>query len=152
MILKILSNNYIINITKSLPRGVYRILPSEEFKKDDIVVFEIPEETKKYLFDRKYVPSIVTSMMKKVASEKIDDVIEINNNNELIINNKNWGKVYKYDSYGRKLPEIDVKKMKVQKGEIFLLSDYSDRSFDGRYFGVVPINSIKYKVELFFMF
>lgn len=91
-------------------------------------------------------------MMKKVASEKIDDVIEINSNNELIINSKNWGKVYKYDSYGRKLPEIDVKKMKVQKGEIFLLSDYSDRSFDGRYFGVVPISSIKYKVELFFNF
>ncbi|MGL4946354.1 MAG: S26 family signal peptidase [Cetobacterium sp.] len=152
MILKILSNNYIINVTKSLPRGVYKILHSKEFKKNDIVVFEIPEKAKKYLFDRKYVPSIVTSMMKAVASEKIDDVIEINNDNELIINNKNWGKVYKYDSYGRKLPEIDIEKMKVQKGEILLLSDYSDRSFDGRYFGVVPISSIKYKVELFLKF
>lgn len=148
-VLKVSSRHFIVNTTHSLPRGIYRLYSPENIEKGDIVVFDIPDSAEEYVHGRNYVPSIVTTMMKIVASDSLEDNIRIDNG-ELTVNNENWGAVKKYDSQGRKVPELTIENLK-KENHLLLLSKV-ENSFDGRYFGVIPREKIKNKAELVMKF
>jgi conjugative transfer signal peptidase TraF len=46
------------------------------------------------------------------------------------------------DSDGRYLPRVPDGRYVVQPGEVWLVSTYSPRSWDSRYFGPVPVSAI----------
>lgn len=46
------------------------------------------------------------------------------------------------DSHGRYLPRVADGRYVVQPGEVWLISTYSTRSWDSRYFGPVPVSAI----------
>jgi type IV secretory pathway protease TraF len=46
------------------------------------------------------------------------------------------------DSDGRQLPRVPDGRYVVQPGEVWLVSTYSPRSWDSRYFGPVPVSAI----------
>lgn len=144
-VLKVSSRYFIVNTTHSLPRGIYRLYSPENTGKGDVVVFDIPDNAEEYVHGRSYVPSIVTTMMKIVASDSIGDEIKIENQ-ELTVNNENWGIIKKYDSQGRKVPELAIEDLK-KENHLLLLSKV-ENSFDGRYFGVIPREKIRNKARL----
>lgn len=147
--LKGISKHITINISKSLPRGVYRLYTPLKIDGGDIIVFPIPENVRETFEKRKYTSKFVTSIMKKAAAFENDN-IEIREE-ILYINNISWGKIYKYDSKFRSLPELSIEEVKPQKGEILPLSNI-DHSFDGRYFGPIKEEKIMYKAKLLFTF
>lgn len=143
------ASDYTINLTKSLPRGIYKLYPATNLQIGDIVIFNVPEKTKKYLYGRHYVPKLVTTIMKHISATEKDKINIINN--EIFINNVSWGKITKMDSKGRRLPELSKNDLIPKHGEFLPLAK-TKNSFDGRYFGTIKLNKIKNKAKLVFAF
>lgn len=131
---------FTINITPSMPKGIYFIYPVFQIKKGDIVLISVVPLAKKY------VPIRTKYMMKVVAGTNKDEIYT--QNDELFINGMSWGKIYSFDGKGEKLPKADLK---VKEDEVLLLVK-TDRSFDGRYFGATKKKDIKRKVKLIYKF
>lgn len=148
-ILKDISKHITINISRSLPRGVYRLYTPLKIDRGDIIVFPIPENVRETFEKRKYTSKFVTSIMKKAAAFENDNITI--KKEVLYINNTAWGKIYKYDSKFRALPELSLEEIIPKKNEILPLSNV-DHSFDGRYFGPIEEKKIIYKAELLFTF
>ena len=113
-----IKEDYIINPSQSLPRGIYKLYPPTDIKKGDIVVFEISEDLQNYMKQRGYILSNVTTLMKKVAAFS-DDTVEIKNQ-EIFINNISWGKIYEFDSKYRPLRKLESENLIVKKMSFLL--------------------------------
>lgn len=144
-----IKENYIINPSKSLPRGLYRLYPPTNIKKGDIVVFEISEDLQNYMKQRGYILNNVTTLMKKVAAFS-DDTVEIKNQ-EIFINNISWGKIYEFDSKDRPLRKLESENLILKEDEFLALSTI-DKSFDSRYFGTIKMSKIVAKSKIFLKF
>lgn len=144
-----IKDKYIINPSKSLPRGIYKLYPPTDIKKGDIVVFEISKDLQEYMKQRGYILSNVTTLMKKVAAFS-DDTIEIKNQ-EIFINNISWGKIYEFDSRYRPLKKLKNENLILKDDEFLALSN-TDKSFDSRYFGAIKRTKIVAKSKIFLKF
>lgn len=139
-------NNYILNISQSLPIGIYQKIDSYDYKIDDYVIVKVPEEYKEFIYSRGYMGTDELSaktMLKKIKGINGDsfEVIEgslIKNNTEII------AKVLSKDSKGRELPKIS--KIILKNGEYFLLGEHP-HSLDSRYLGKFQEKDILYKVR-----
>ncbi len=144
-----IKDKYIINPSKSLTRGIYKLYPPVNIKHGDIVVFKIPKELEIYCKHRGYILNRTETLMKRVAAFSTD-TIEIKNQ-EIFINNVSWGKIYNVDSKYRDLPQLKTKDVIPNKNE-FLPLVQTDGSFDGRYFGPIKSQEIQARAELFLQF
>ena len=144
-----LSKKYIINITHSLPRGVYKLSTPVNINKGDVIVFSIPKKINPLIYKRGYAPSRVSSLLKLVGATTEDKIKIIQNT--LFINEVSWGKIYKFDSLNRPLPILKENELQPKKNEILPLA-LTKNSFDGRYFGGISKDSIKYKAMLLIAF
>ena len=139
-------NNYILNISQSLPIGIYQKIDSYDYKIDDYVIVKVPEEYKEFIYSRGYMGTDELSaktMLKKIKGINGDsfEVIEgslIKNNTEII------AKVLSKDSKGRNLPKIS--KITLKNGEYCLLGEHP-YSLDSRYLGKFEEKDILYKVR-----
>ena len=139
-------NNYILNISQSLPIGIYQKIDSYDYKIDDYVIVKVPEEYKEFIYSRGYMGTDELSaktMLKKIKGINGDsfEVIEgslIKNNTEII------AKVLSKESKGRNLPKIS--KITLKNGEYFLLGEHP-YSLDSRYLGKFEEKDILYKVR-----
>lgn len=105
-------NNYCINITPSIPKGIYKLKDIEKLERDKIVYIEIPGDT-----------------------------IQVKNGNNLYINGELRGNIRKYDLQGKKLDSelpIDY----VLKEDEYILLGSDDNSYDSRYFGIIKKDKI----------
>lgn len=144
-------NNYILNISQSLPIGIYQKIDSYDYKIDDYVIVKVPEEYKEFIYSRGYMGTDELSaktMLKKIKGINGDsfEVIEgslIKNNTEII------AKVLSKDSKGRELPKIS--KIILKNGEYFLLGEHP-HSLDSRYLGKFQEKDILYKVSPILIF
>lgn len=144
-------NNYILNISQSLPIGIYQKIDSYDYKIDDYVIVKVPEEYKEFIYSRGYMGTDELSaktMLKKIKGINGDsfEVIEgslIKNNTEII------AKVLSKDSKGRELPKIF--KIILKNGEYFLLGEHP-HSLDSRYLGKFQEKDILYKVRPILIF
>lgn len=139
------------NKTKSLPSGIYRYVPTspELIKSGDLVV-ACPEqnERQKEARRRGYLPYGLGcaggfAPLFKIAMALPDDRVEITQgeikiNGEIIKNSSRLNT----DSQNRDLPPMPDSGV-VPEGKVWLLSDYAKRSWDSRYFGPVPLNTIQ---------
>ena len=79
--------NYVINVTPSLPRGIYRLEKPENLKQGDIVLFDIDEDIKEMMAERKYIPNKKTKLLKTIGAfennkiQIIDEVLYIDMKN-----------------------------------------------------------------------
>lgn len=143
-------NNYIINPSKSLTRGIYKITPIDnDIKQGDIVVFKISKQVKELARERGYILNNVETLMKIVAATKNDKVTI--SENKLFINKVFWGNISKQDSHFRNLPQKSEKELQPLNDEFLLLSKV-DNSFDCRYIGTIKKNDILFKAQLFLKF
>lgn len=147
---------YILNISKSLPIGIYKTFSTNnKIMVGDIVVFIPNEANKKYMIERGYLAEddLVKTLMKKVAGiegdtfsvEKMPDglLFLYKNGNEIV------GPVALKDSKNRELSHISY--LKLKKDEYFLIGE-SSNSYDSRYFGIVKKNEILYKAKAILTF
>jgi conjugative transfer signal peptidase TraF len=137
-----LPKSYYLNLSPSVPLGVYRLTSLGTLAVGDLVVFDPPEGTQPYIYGRGWLPNgwPLIKYVGALAGETFS--IE---GASFYINNKYKGTVYDRDDEGRTLPKITGYHT-VEPGMFLPVSPYS-RSFDGRYFGTVPVNSIKGKAS-----
>ena len=162
-------NNYIFNISKSLPIGIYQKLEDKNFQKGDLVVLDIPKERMDFMISRGYIDgNMLKTMLKRIEGVEgetfkvlsIEDLktYQLNENIEfssidipksskkfLVKENKILGSISNFDSYGRQLPQIESPLI-LNKDEFFVMGE-SDNSFDSRYFGKIKKEEILYKVK-----
>ena len=162
-------NNYIFNISESLPIGIYQKLEDKNFQKGDLVILDIPKERMDFMISRGYIDgNMLKTMLKRIEGVegetfKVLTVEELkgslfSENNEfssieisslpkkfLIKENKILGSISNFDSRGRQLPQIKSPLI-LNKDEFFVMGE-SDNSFDSRYFGKIKKEEILYKVK-----
>ena len=142
-----IKDKYVINPSKSLPRGIYKIIDdNKSIKKGDIVCFTMPKDIEILAKKRNYILQNTNSLMKIVAANR-NDKVELKND-ELFVNNISWGKISYYDSYSRKLEPKSIKELQPKDDDEFLLLSKVKNSFDGRYIGLVKRKDILYKTKL----
>lgn len=137
------SKFFLINITPSLPRGIYIMSSPKNIKRGDLVVFEVPEKIK----NNKYVPSMCKVMLKEVGALS-NDKVEVKNK-ILYINNKKYGKIFEKDLSGEKLEQIE--KLQPTTEEFLPLAPRWN-SWDGRYWGTIELKNIRKKATLLIRF
>ena len=142
-----LPKSYYLNLSPSVPLGVYRLTSSVPLAVGDLVVFDPPEETHPFIYGRHWLPE-GWPLIKYIGALQGDTYSQ--KDDSFFINNTYIGMVYDRDDEGRTLPKITGTHT-VEPGMFLPVSPYS-RSFDGRYFGTVPVNSIKGKASPFWLY
>ena len=137
-----------INTTKSIPVGIYQT-SNRAIGKNSYVMFCPPQND---LFDvarkRDYIgagfsPGGYGYMMKKILAAK-NDIVTINENGVYINGALLPGsKPLKSDSADRAMPNYQIDNHLLSDNELLLMSDISNTSFDGRYFGFITRSQIK---------
>jgi len=131
----------IYSATNSMPKGFYLVIPSKNIKYNDIVEFTPPQHIIDFVKDLHWLPQSNT-LIKHVFAAYGDHVCA--RDNAIWVNHKLIGKIYVEYETKKPLPQIKIcSKLKIN--EYLLLSTKQERSFDGRYFGITTIDSIKGK-------
>ena len=138
--------NYVINVTPSLPLGIYRLKKPDNLKTGDVVLFDLNVDIKERMAERGYIPDKKTKLLKTIGAFE-NNKIEIIDN-FLYVDDENYGEILTYDLSGSKLPQIEIK---VEKG-YFLALTKQNLSFDSRYFGQIKLERIEKKAELIYRF
>ena len=136
--------HYFINASSSLPYGIYHIKKPSGFNKGDIVVFNPPKAAADLIHERQWLPKgwPLLKHIGAVAGETYCVKPQADKSYHLYINNQYTGPVHEKDSQG--LPIIHITGCHVVGRDHFLpVSTYINNSFDGRYFGAVPLTSIR---------
>ena len=128
-----------LNATASLPRGLYLLCPGMP-ERGEYAAFCLSGEFAELARERGYLqagscPSGLRPLLKRVAALPGDNV----DTSALTL--------LAADSHGRPLPSI-LHSGPVPSGMALLLADHPG-SFDGRYFGLVPLNQLQRVRPLF---
>jgi conjugative transfer signal peptidase TraF len=140
-----------INTTKSIPIGLYWI-SNEPVAKGAYVMFCPPqngvfvEAKERGYIGAGFCPGGFGYMIKRILAAK-NDIVVINDegvrvNGEFLP----LSVPRNVDTVGRVLPQFHVDRYTLGEAELLLMSDVSDTSFDGRYFG--PVNRSQIKVVI----
>jgi conjugative transfer signal peptidase TraF len=129
-----------LNLTPSLPQGVYRLAPGAP-EKNDLVSFCLEGEFADLARERGYLtagscPSGLRPLLKRIAGLPGDAIP-----GDLFIRSA--------DSLGRSMPSA-LPEGVIPSGMALLLADHSG-SFDSRYFGLVPLDALQ-RVKPVFVF
>lgn len=137
------------NLTPSLPVGLYhlRSLPTEP-RRGDVVELCLPPAIAGFGIGRGYVgyggcPDGSMPLLKPVAAVP-GDTVQITPEAVLVNGVPVVPPALSTDSAGRLLPALAQGLYRVQPGEVWLLSDHERRSWDGRYYGPVPISALRH--------
>lgn len=136
--LYILSKIYVINVTPSIPLGIYKL---EKFdgvlKKGDLVVYEVDDKYKN-------LTSIKRTMFKSVkpVAAFYEDKVEIKDN-RIYVNGEDYGEIFSKVSsnFNGKMKEDEVLTLSKVRG-----------TFDGRYYGAIKKSKIEKKARLIYEF
>lgn len=148
--------NLLINSTNSYPAGVYIIDKNTNWQKGDLVLVCPPKNKQfkinynNYLKRSNMCSTGTIGLLKKVVAAK-DDIVEVGNAikvNGIEIQNSS---VRNFDHIGKKLYPCYGKYI-VTKNNVWILSDYNDKSFDSRYFCEVPASNVIGKAKLLLEF
>lgn len=137
-----------INLTESIPIGLYRIT-SEASIKNAYVIF-CPDKRKSFRLarDRGYIDHGLSCggygyLMKKVVAVS-GDILSVTNKG-VFVNHilTPYSKPKIQDGMRRSLPQWQVMNYQLQKDEVMTMTSQSEWSFDGRYYGLVHTGQIK---------
>lgn len=145
-----------VNATASMPRGIYRLAPGAPERGDLVSVCLEDGSFATLALDRGYLlpgscPNGLEPLLKRVAGMP-GDLLEIGQDG-IAINGKLWpqSRAVSRDSLGRPLPEArGFGSRTIPAGLALVLSDRHPGGFDSRYFGLVPMASLR-KVEPIFL-
>ena len=139
----LLSEVFYVNVTESLPRGLYMRVPSENFKVGDYIVYEPSAEVKNLIVKNGW-GSGKQDFLKKVGAVEGEKYKISTDTLSFEIEGKYIGRVFETDNKGNELPKLRGE-FEVPQGYILPIAT-NERSFDGRYSGVISVSQIKAKV------
>ncbi|WP_419783938.1 conjugative transfer signal peptidase TraF [Maridesulfovibrio sp.] len=135
---------YRINLTDSMPHGIYQIVPGKPGR-GDLVTFSLSEDNPYFQIslERHYLGLNGNRPLLKILAGLPGDSIEITAsgvriNSELLP--RTQAKIS--DHHGRQLP-IFLKSTVIPSAKGLALSTYTENSFDGRYFGLVDMDQMR---------
>ncbi|MDD2464481.1 MAG: conjugative transfer signal peptidase TraF [Desulfobulbus sp.] len=137
-----------VNLTSSLPVGLYR-LASEPLHRGQIVAFCLDDPKFIQLArERGYLapgscPSGLRPLLKVINGLPGDKICSFDG--RIMVNNRvlEHTKILGRDNQGRAMPPSHLSSGVIPAGKALLLSQHHDGSFDSRYFGLVPIVSLR---------
>jgi len=129
---------FIWNASASVPIGLYIVGRATQLQIDDLVVVTPPEDVAAFLTDGGYLPRGVP-LLKRVLALPGQTVCRIGRT--ITVDSIAVGDARERDSHGRALPLWQGCRV-VAEGDVFLMNRQSADSFDGRYFGPLPIASV----------
>jgi conjugative transfer signal peptidase TraF len=132
------SPRFIWNASASVPIGLYIVGRATQIQIDDLVVVTPPEDVAAFLADGGYLPRGVP-LLKRVLALPGQTVCRIGRT--ITVDSIAVGDARERDSHGRALPLWQGCRV-VAEGDVFLMNRQSADSFDGRYFGPLPIASV----------
>jgi conjugative transfer signal peptidase TraF len=125
----------LLNLTPSVPRGLYLVTPCPTVTRGMLVVVPPPASVAALLVARGYLAP-QTPLLKPVAALAGDEVCI--DDTGVRINGVWMTHVDTADTSGRPLPSWQGC-VTLPEGEVFLLSTWHAHSLDSRYFGPVPV-------------
>ena len=138
-----ISEIFYLNVTSSLPRGLYMKIPCQEISRGDYIIYEPSEEVKAIII-RNGWGNGKHDFLKKVGAVA-GDKFSINADTLIFeIEGKYIGKVFEKDNVGHELPKLRGN-FEVPKDCVLPIAT-SERSFDGRYSGTISTSQIKARV------
>jgi conjugative transfer signal peptidase TraF len=129
---------WVWNETASVPIGLYRIQPTVPVRIGDIVALRLPEREATLLATRGYLPFGVL-LLKPVAALAGQNVCRIGVH--VTIDGKAAGDAKTVDHRGRPLPVWQGCRT-LGSGQVFVMNAAVPTSLDGRYFGVLPMDTV----------
>lgn len=139
-----------LNVTPSMPRGIYRLIPGS-LRRGDMAAFCLDGPWAQLAARRGYVASGqcqsgIRPLIKNLAAIP-GDGLEISDYGITVLAQDGKGHFWlapaqSEDGHGRPLPASDLRAGLVPDGMALLLSGHPG-GFDGRYFGLVPIETLK---------
>ncbi|WP_031555677.1 S26 family signal peptidase [Parvularcula oceani] len=133
----------VYNGSRSVPIGWYVVSQKPRYEHDDLVLAEPPPAFARLIERRGYLPSDVP-LIKRVAALDGDTVCTSDDALEVQLGTGETTTVrsLSMDRSGWVMPRWEGCRT-LAAGEVLLLLSDTDRSLDGRYFGPVPITSIR---------
>ena len=137
--------NLYVNLTSSLPRGVYQLFPEEKITRGDVVLVVDLEEIG---IDRALCPYNV--LLKQIAAFE-GDMID-SNGKQIFINGRilPHSEIFTKDKYGKNLPQQQYP-YTIPNGAAYLTSQ-NKYGYDSRYYGPVDKRRIAGKARLLLKF
>jgi conjugative transfer signal peptidase TraF len=129
---------FIWNASASVPIGLYRLAPVSRVTVPDLVVVAPPEPLASFLAARGYLPRGVP-LLKRVLALAGDTVCR--HGATITAFDQVYGVARERDGQGRPLPVWQGCRT-LAPGEVFLMNWDATDSFDGRYFGILPVTTI----------
>ena len=127
----------VINLTASMPRGIYRLSRERAPQRHDLVIVRLTPGTNDIAVSRGYLAAN-RPVLKRVAGVAGDRVCRIGG--AVSINGLPAAIAREHDRAGRALPHWQGC-LRLRPRQLFVLGTAAD-SFDSRYFGIVDQSSI----------
>lgn len=132
--------NFKVNISESAPIGIYFINRlSKKYDRGDYVVYKINSKYREYMLEELRKLDTI-KQIKGIENDRVKY-----ENNKIFINDKLMGKVL------FNIPINSKKEYTIPKDEFLTIGDV-DYSLDGRYYGLIKKEDIKYKAYLIYRF
>jgi conjugative transfer signal peptidase TraF len=132
---------YYINLTRSEPIGIYRLIPGDvrRLKTGDLVIMDVPRQARRYIYGRRWLRE-GWPLLKNIGAVAGDTYCITDST--VRINGQYLGPVFRTDGQGRELPRLRGT-FQVEAGQFLPVSVDHAQSFDGRYFGAVSCGLIR---------
>lgn len=128
----------VYNASDSVPGGWYRIVPTESVAVGDLVLVHLPAEVASLAARRGYLPASVP-LLKSIAAGPRQKVCATGT--RMRVDGRVVALARAHDRAGRAMPRWAGCRV-LGEDEVLLLSTYHAESFDGRYFGPIPLDSV----------
>ncbi len=131
------------NASASTPVGLYSLHPADQLQVGDLVADRPPPSVSRFMEVRHYLP-LGVPLLKYVGALPGQTVCR----RELLVSvdGRHVATALSHDHAHRPLPVWQGCRL-LKPGEIFLLNPAVPDSFDGRYFGVLPLDTITARAE-----
>lgn len=137
---ELLREHIVINVTESMPLGLYRREPfTQPVHKGQLVYVRVPAHVQTLLYTRRYIPK-GAQLVKRVLALPGDHWCATPDQG-FWINEQLRGPVAVRDQRGELLPLWSQQCHELAPGFVLVGSD-APRSFDSRYFGPVPVTNL----------
>lgn len=138
-----LSYFFFLNITDSLPLGLYLRIPGGDYQKGDYIVYEPSEDVRRMVADYGWGDGNHV-FLKQIGAVSGEHYAVHGEPPEFTIEGTVRGRVFDSDTQGHPLPKLRGEFI-VPEGHVLPVAT-NPRSFDGRYTGTIPVGCIKAKV------
>lgn len=129
----------IVNTSPSMPTGIYWLShDAQSVERGEVVMFAPPQAVRAMVYGRGWLPDSMPLL--KTIGGLAGDVYCIRHR-RFVVDGRDVGATFLLDGQGLPLPQLAGCR-RVGVDEFLPVSNHIERSFDGRYFGAVPMKSV----------